>query len=69
MAVFWSLPLNNSSRIRSKISTFASTDIPIVNTIPAIPGSVNTAPKPDRIPKINNRFSINAISAPTPALP
>ena len=56
-------PLRNSSRIRSKISTFASTDIPMVNTIPAIPGNVNTAPKPARIPKINKMFNAKAISA------
>ena len=39
-------PLFNliSSLMRSKIKTFASTAIPIVNTIPAIPGSVNVAP-------------------------
>ena len=38
IASFCALPLASSSRIRSKISTLASTEIPIVNTIPAIPG-------------------------------
>ena len=37
--------LNNPSLILSKIITFASTDIPIVKIIPAIPGKVNTALK------------------------
>ena len=63
------LPLRNSSRIRSKMSTFASTEIPIVNTIPAIPGSVKTAPRPARIPKINKMFSAKAMSAYTPEEP
>ena len=62
-------PLPNSSLIRSKISTFASTDIPMVNTIPAIPGKVNTAPKPAKIPKMNKMFTAKATSAKRPALP
>ena len=37
------LPERNSSRIRSLISTLASTAIPNVNTIPAIPGKVKAA--------------------------
>ena len=68
-ASFCVLPLPSSSRILSKISTFASTDIPIVNTIPAKPGNVNTAPNPDNTPKINKMFNIKAISAKIPALP
>ena len=60
---FSPLPLFNSSRILSKISTLASTDIPIVRTIPAIPGRVNTAPRPAKIPKIKTRFKTNATSA------
>ena len=63
------LPLFNSSRILSKIRTLASTDIPIVKTIPAIPGSVNTAPNPARIPNIKTKFRTKATSAKTPALP
>ena len=63
------LPFANSSLIRSKISTFASTDIPIVKTIPAIPGNVNTAFKLVSTPKINKMFNNKAISANTPALP
>ena len=52
IACFNSLPLACSSRIRSNIRTFASTDIPIVSTIPAIPGSVSTAPKEESTPKM-----------------
>ncbi|CSD52266.1 Uncharacterised protein [Vibrio cholerae] len=37
-------PSLSLSRIRSKISTLVSTAIPTVNTKPAIPGRVNTAP-------------------------
>ncbi len=66
---FKPFPLAISSRIRSKISTLASTDIPMVNTIPAIPGNVNTAPNPDSTPKINIILNIIAISANRPALP
>ena len=47
----------SSSLTLSKIKTLASTEIPIVRTIPAIPGRVNTAPRPASTPKIrlNNR--------------
>ena len=68
IADFWSLPFVNSYLIRSKISTLASTDIPIVNTIPAIPGNVNTTSLA-RIPKISKMFNNMAISAYNPALP
>jgi preprotein translocase subunit SecD len=37
------LPASSSSRMRSKISTFESTPMPIVRMNPAIPGSVITA--------------------------
>ena len=37
------IPAASSSRIRSKISTFASTAIPTVNTMPAMPGSDSAA--------------------------
>ena len=68
-ASFCDLPLAISSLILSKISTFASTEIPIVNTIPAIPGNVNTAPKLANTPKINKMFNSKAISANPPAFP
>ena len=56
-----------SSRIRWKIKTFASTAIPIVSTIPAIPGKVSVAPKTPRTEIINNTLKINAAAAKTPA--
>jgi len=62
-------PFSNSSLILSNIRTFASTDIPMVNTIPAIPGKVRTAPNPANIPKMKRMFTANAISAYHPALP
>ena len=36
------LPLLSSSLTRSNINTLASTEIPMVNTIPAIPGKVSS---------------------------
>jgi hypothetical protein len=39
---------------------FASTAVPIVNTIPAIPGNVNTAPKLAKIPNKNNKLTNKA---------
>ena len=66
---FCDLPFANSSLIRSNISTLASTEIPIVKTIPAIPGNVNTAPKLDNTPKISSILNNKAMSAKIPALP
>ena len=61
--------LNKLSLILSKIITFASTDIPMVKIIPAIPGKVNTALKEAKIPKMNKMFTAKAISAYKPAFP
>ena len=58
----------NSSRILSYIRTLASTDIPIVNTIPAIPGSVKTAPREDKTPKMKKIFASKATLETKPAL-
>ena len=69
MALTCFFPLSISSLILSYIRTFASTAIPIVNTIPAIPGKVNTAPRPARTPKIKIIFSTRAILENIPALP
>ena len=66
---FKPLPLDKLSLILSNIITFASTDIPIVSIIPAIPGNVNTALNDAKTPKINKMFTANAISAYKPALP
>ena len=62
------LPLLSSSLTRSNINTLASTEIPIVSTIPAIPGKVRTAHNPASIPKINKIFNNKAISAKNPEL-
>ena len=56
----------NSSRIRENISTFASTAIPTVKTIPAMPGKVKEAPNRDIIPVIKTKFRINEILAAMP---
>ena len=48
----------NSSRMRSKISTFESTPIPIVKITPAMPGNVSTAPKYASAASNNTRFKI-----------
>ena len=37
------MPFASSSRMRSKISTFASTAMPTVSTMPAMPGSESCA--------------------------
>ena len=47
-------------------STFASTAIPIVRTIPAIPGRVSAAPSKARAPIRKNRFD-DAMFETTPA--
>ena len=60
--------MRNSSRIRSYISTFASTAIPIVSTIPAMPGKDNTAPKEASTPNMNKIFSTSAKFAAHPAV-
>ena len=52
-AVRVALPKDNSSRIRSKIKTFASTAIPIERIRPAIPGNVNVALKAAKPPSTN----------------
>ena len=54
------LPLNYSSLIGSKIITFESTAIPIVKTIPAIPGNVKVAWRRERTPIIITIFRIKA---------
>ena len=47
---------------------FASTAKPMVKTIPAIPGKVNTAPREVNIPMIKNILAIKATFATKPAL-
>ena len=48
---------------------FASTAVPIVNTIPAIPGKVSTAPKLAKIPNKKSKFTAKAMFAYKPDLP
>ena len=57
------------SLILSNIITFASTDIPIVKIIPAIPGNVNTALNDAKIPKMKRMFTTNAMFEKIPAFP
>ena len=61
-------PLASSSLIRSKISTLASTAIPIVRMIPAIPGKVKVPCKAASTDKINETLITTAISATRPAV-
>ena len=75
MAACIGLPFAISSRILSLIRTFASTAIPRVKIIPAIPGSVrvtwdsgNIIFKKPIIPTINKRLNIRAIFEIIPAL-
>jgi hypothetical protein len=56
----------SSSLIRSKMSTFESTPIPMVSTKPAIPGSVIVAPMYAISPSRMTRFMTSAMTAFTP---
>ena len=58
----------NSSRILEKINTFASTAIPMVRTIPAMPGKVKVADKIDITEAIKTRFNRTAKFAIKPNL-
>ena len=60
------LPLFNSSRILEKINTFASTAIPTVRTIPAIPGRVKVAERVDIIATNKTILKVKAKLAATP---
>ena len=60
-------PFATSSFILSKIKTFASTAIPTVSTMPAIPGNVNVAPGIyDITDTIISIFRISAVLANKP---
>ena len=61
IALIIDLPDLNSSLILSKIRTFASTDIPIVRTIPAIPGKVNVASNSVNMPNKINKLIMSVI--------
>ena len=60
------LPLASSSRILEKIKTFASTAIPTVRTIPAIPGNVKVAESTDITATTKIILKLNARLAATP---
>ena len=51
------LPSFSSSRIRSKIRMFASTDIASVSTIPAMPGIVSVAPMLAITPRVTSTLT------------
>ena len=61
--------LKNSSLILSNIKTLASTAIPIVKTMPAIPGNVNVAPIVPNKEINKNTFAIKDIFAKIPKTP
>ena len=58
----------SSSLILSKIKTFASTAIPTVKIIPAIPGKVNVASKIVRTPINISKLAIKAVLAINPKI-
>ena len=67
MAALTVLPVLISSRIRSKIRMFESTEIPMVRMIPAIPGRVRVNPSQERMAIWNIVFSTRPAPAMTPA--
>ena len=66
-ASFIVLPLSFSSLIRSKINTFASTAIPIINTRPAIPGRVSVAFSIAKVATTRNMLKMKVAFATPPA--
>ena len=63
------LPTRSSSRMRSLIRTLASTDIPMVRTMPAIPGKVRVACSSDSEAMMKARFTTSAMMANSPNKP
>ena len=61
------LPCRSSSRMRSLMSTLASTAMPIVSTSPAIPGSVIDAPNIASSATWSTRLKMTAMFAIIPA--
>ncbi len=66
IAVFGARPPLSSSRMRSKMSTFESTAMPIVKMNPAIPGRVSVALKRAIAPRSMTAFRISARTAFSP---
>jgi hypothetical protein len=62
-------PAFTSSRMRSKISTLASTAMPTVSTIPAIMDSESGAPMRASTAKVSNTLKNSATEATTPSTP
>ena len=60
------LPLRSSSLIRSYIRTLASTAMPTVNTLPAIPDKVNVARNNHNVAVIIKMLTTNAMFATKP---
>ncbi|MDT4882671.1 hypothetical protein FQZ97_1186430 [compost metagenome] len=60
MAACGGTPARNSSRMRSLISTLASTAMPMVNARPAKPGSVIVTPNSDITATTITRLSSSA---------
>ena len=67
MAALGARPLRSSSRMRSKMSTFESTAMPIVRMKPAMPGSVSVASKSDIAAASSSAFRMSARMAFQPA--
>ena len=66
MAARTVLPRRNSSRMRSKMRMFVSTAMPMVSTMPAMPGRVRVAPKPAMQARRIRRLRRRATSATRP---
>ncbi len=60
------LPRRSSSRMRSKMSTLASTAMPMVRMMPAMPGMVRVACKAAMAAKSRKRFRASARLASMP---
>src|SRR5690606_1607870 len=63
------LPSLYSSRLRSLISTCASTAMPMVRRMPAMPGNDSVACMLDRMPRMSTRLRETAITAKMPNSP
>ena len=62
-------PDRTSSRMRSNTSTLASTAMPMVKTMPAMPGNVSVACRKLSTPRINTMLTTSATSAMKPNWP
>ena len=66
MAFCGGKPSRNSSRMRSLISTLASTDMPTVSAMPARPGRLMVAPSRDISANTISRFINSAMQVIRP---